>query len=136
MLSEDEALGKLPDSQFQKLLCKYQEEHDILREQIRFLDAVVKGEQAHEMEVNDFLKVVRKYTRVNQITSAILREFIHHIVCITGKQVSVVCKSKGWKCILTSLVKSVCRMWSSTKSCWCLSAKKEKNRLLKTICSL
>ena len=41
---------------------------------------VVKEEQAHEMEVSDFLKVVQKYTRVNQLTPAILREFIHHIV--------------------------------------------------------
>jgi len=74
------ALGKLPHSQYQKLLHKYQEEHEILREQIKFLEVVVKEEQAHELEVGDFLKVVRKYTRVNQLTPAILREFIHHIV--------------------------------------------------------
>ena len=52
----------------------------MLREQIKFLAEVVKEEQAHEMEVSDFLKVVQKYTRVNQITPDILREFIHHIV--------------------------------------------------------
>jgi len=77
---EDNALGKLPDSQYQKLLHKYTEEHDILREQIKFLEVVVKEELANEMEVSDFLKVVQKYTRVNQLTPAILREFIHHIV--------------------------------------------------------
>ena len=77
---EDEALGKLPQSQFQKLLYKYQEESEMLREQIKHLEIVVKEEQTNELEVNDFLKVVRKYTRVNQLTPAILREFIHHIV--------------------------------------------------------
>jgi len=77
---EDEALGKLPQSQFQKLLYKYQEKSEILREQIKHLEVAVKEEQANELEVNDFLKVVRKYTRVNQLTPAILREFIHHIV--------------------------------------------------------
>lgn len=77
---EDNALGKLPDSQYHKLLHKYQEEYDILQEQIRFLETVVKEEQSNEMDVNNFLKVVQKYTRVNQLSSAILREFIHHIV--------------------------------------------------------
>jgi hypothetical protein len=77
---EDDALGKLPANQFQKLSAKYQEEYDIIHEQIRFLETVVKEENQNEMEVNSFLKVVQKYTRVNQITPAILREFIHHIV--------------------------------------------------------
>ena len=52
----------------------------MLREQIKFLDAVVREEQAHEMDVDNFLKVVQKYTRVNQLTPAILREFINHVV--------------------------------------------------------
>jgi len=77
---EDHALDKLPDSQYQKLLHKYQEEYNVLREQIRHLDAVVKEELSHEMDVNDFLKVVQRYTRVGELTPAILREFIHHIV--------------------------------------------------------
>ena len=77
---EDNALGKLPDSQFQKLSAKYQEEADILREQIKFLETVVKEEHSNEMDVNNFLKVVQRYTRVNQLTPAILREFIHHVV--------------------------------------------------------
>jgi len=44
------------------------------------LDAVVKEDRSHELDVNDFLKIVQKYTRVKELTPAILREFIHHIV--------------------------------------------------------
>jgi len=77
---EDHALDKLPHSQYQKLLHKYQEEYDVLREQIRHLDAVVKEERSHELDVNDFLRIVQKYTRVKELTPAILREFINHIV--------------------------------------------------------
>jgi len=79
-LSEDNALGRLPDEQYQKLLNKYQDEHAILLEQIRHMEAVVNEENANEMEVNNFLKIVHKYTRINQLTPAILRELIHHIV--------------------------------------------------------
>jgi DNA invertase Pin-like site-specific DNA recombinase len=77
---EDNVLGKLPDSQFQKLLAKYHEEADMLMESIPALEAVVKEEQANELDVNNFLAVVQQYTRVNQLTPEILREFIHHIV--------------------------------------------------------
>jgi hypothetical protein len=91
---EDNALGKLPDSQYQKLLAKYQEEYDILHEQIRFLETVVKEEQANEMDVNSFLKVVQKYTRVNQLTPTILREFIHHIVVHHRETVGKVTEQK------------------------------------------
>ena len=77
---EDNALGKLPDVPFQKLSDKYHDEADALSEIIRQLEAVVKEEQANEMDVNNFLAVVQQYTRVNQITPEILREFIHHIV--------------------------------------------------------
>lgn len=80
MLSEDNALGKLPDEQYQKLLYKYQDEYNILLEQIRHMEVVVNEENANEMDVNNFLEIVHKYTRVNQLTPAILREFIHHIV--------------------------------------------------------
>jgi len=77
---EDRTLGNLPEEQFQKLLAKYQDEHMALKEQIRHMETVVKEEHDNEMDVNNFLSVVQKYTRVNQLTPAILREFIHHIV--------------------------------------------------------
>lgn len=77
---EDNALGNLPDEQYHKLLGKYQDEHTALKEQTRYMEAVVNEEDANEMDVNNFLKVVHKYTRINQLTPAILREFIHHIV--------------------------------------------------------
>ena len=51
-----------------------------LKEQIRHMETVVKEEHDNEMDVSNFLRIVQKYTRVNQLTPAILREFIHHIV--------------------------------------------------------
>jgi DNA invertase Pin-like site-specific DNA recombinase len=77
---EDNALRKLPDCQFQKLLAKFQDEDAAVKEQIRHMEAVVNEENANEMDVNDFLAVVQRYTRVNHLTPAILREFIHHVV--------------------------------------------------------
>jgi len=77
---EDRTLGHLSDEQYHKLLGKYQDEHTALKEQVRYMEAVVNEEDANEMDVNNFLKVVHKYTRINQLTPAILREFIHHIV--------------------------------------------------------
>jgi len=77
---EDRTLGDLPEAQYKKLLAKYQDEYTALKEQIRHMESVVTEEDANEMDVNNFLKIVQKYTRVNQLTPAILREFIYHIV--------------------------------------------------------
>lgn len=77
---EDMALGKMPESVSRKMLDKYQEELDILEEQIRHMVSIVNDEKDCEMNVDGFLNIVHRYTRINQLTPAILREFINHIV--------------------------------------------------------
>lgn len=77
---EDNALGVLPDAQYQKLCAKYQDESIGLTEQIRYFSELVKAEKESELDANSFLKLVRRYTRINKLTPEILRHFINKVV--------------------------------------------------------
>jgi len=44
------------------------------------LQKVVDSDNAHQMDVNRFLKMVRKYTAINELTPEVLRHYIDKIV--------------------------------------------------------
>lgn len=77
---EDQALGKLSEERFMKLSAKYEDEQSALKQNIKHLRSVVEQESAHEMNADGFLKLVRKYTRIEELTPQILREFVDRIV--------------------------------------------------------
>ena len=41
---------------------------------------MVDSDNAHQMDVNRFLKMVRKYTAINELTPEVLRHYIDKIV--------------------------------------------------------
>lgn len=59
---------------------KYTDEHTELDNKLIQLQKVVDSDQSHEMNVDNFLKMVRTYTAVNELTLEILRHFIDKIV--------------------------------------------------------
>jgi hypothetical protein len=77
---EDQALGRLPEERFMMLAGKYDEEQAIVRQRIRHLKKIVQEEKQHEMNADGFLRLVRKYTEIEQLSPEILHEFIDHIV--------------------------------------------------------
>ena len=79
-LYEDKVLGNLTDDRFKKLSNKYEEEQLQLSQKIKTLKRIVKEEKEHEVNVEEFLKLVRKYTHITELTHDILHEFIDKIV--------------------------------------------------------
>jgi len=85
-LYEEKILGNLTEERFQKLSYKYEDEQAELKQRIKHMKKVVSEEQAHELNCDGFLELVRKYTDVTELTPEILREFIDKIVVYHREQ--------------------------------------------------
>ncbi len=59
---------------------KYEEEQFELKAKIKNMKKVVAEEKKHEFNADGFLKIVRKYSEVEELTLGILQEFIDKIV--------------------------------------------------------
>ena len=63
-----------------KLSGKYEEEQFELKAQIKNMKRIVAEEKKHELNADGFLKIVRKYSKIEELTLDILQEFIDKIV--------------------------------------------------------
>ncbi len=79
-LYEDNVIGKLTDERFAKMSASYEREQEGLKASIAELAAMVQDSEAQAVNVQSFLKVVRKYTQPDKLTAAMLREFVEKIV--------------------------------------------------------
>lgn len=77
---EEKILGNLSEERFLKLSEKYEEEQFELKAQIKNMKKIVEEEKKHELNANGFLKIVRKYSDIEELTLDILQEFIDKIV--------------------------------------------------------
>lgn len=87
-LYEDKVKGLLSEELFSKLSKKYEIEGQEVQEQVTKLQEIVDKEAQHEVNVNGFLKLVRKYTRINELTPEIIQSFIGKIV-VSHKQETI-----------------------------------------------
>ena len=77
---EEKILGNLSEERFLKLSGKYEEEQFELKAKIENMKKIVADEQKHELNADGFLKIVRKYSEVEELTLDILQEFIDKII--------------------------------------------------------
>ena len=77
---EEKILGNLSEDRFLKLSQKYEEEKFELKAQIKYMKKVVAEEKANELNADGFLKILRKYSSIEELTPDILHEFIDKIV--------------------------------------------------------
>ena len=94
-LFEEKVLGNLSEERFLKMSKKYEEEQVSLKSEIKNLEKIVQEEEKHEMNADEFLKIVRKYSNFEELNPEILREFIdkiivHHRENIAGETVQKV----------------------------------------------
>ena len=73
-------MGNLSEERFLKLSGKYEEEQFELKAQIRNMKMIVAEEKNHELNADGFLKIVRKYSEIEELTLDILQEFIDKII--------------------------------------------------------
>ena len=77
---EEKILGNLSEERFLKLSGKYEEEQFELKAQIKNMKKIVAEEKKHELNAEGFLKIVRKYSEIEELTLDILHEFIDKII--------------------------------------------------------
>lgn len=79
-LYEDNITGKLTDERFAKLSRTYEQEQAQLTESVSKLSVIVRESETQAVNIQSFLKIVRKYTEPTKLTATMLREFVDKIV--------------------------------------------------------
>lgn len=79
-LFESNALGKLTDERFVKMSAGYEKEQAELRETSAALREIVDAAQVETVNIQSFLKIVRRYTDPTELTPTLLHEFVDKIV--------------------------------------------------------
>jgi hypothetical protein len=79
-LYEDHVVGKLTDERFTKMSAKYEQEQKDIRADIVVFEAAVAGQETQLGDVDKFLAVVRKYTKIQVLSPATVNELIDRII--------------------------------------------------------
>lgn len=77
---EDNASGKLSDERFMMLTKRYDDEQLILKKKISALRAEIDKDKKSRMNAASFLRLVRKYTDIQELTPLVLHEMVEKIV--------------------------------------------------------
>ncbi len=76
---EDKVLGKIPEDVCVKLLEKYQAEQKSLTDEVKSLEIKLNAVQKDEKDVEEFIKRLKKYTDVSELTREMCLELIEYI---------------------------------------------------------
>lgn len=79
-LYEDNITGKLTDERFAKLSQSYEREQAELNDSIAKLSEIVRESQTQAVNIESFLKIVRKYTEPTELTPVMLRELVEKVI--------------------------------------------------------
>ena len=79
-LYEDRVAGTLSVERFTKLSEGYEKEQAELKQSTEELREMVAATEAQAVNVQSFLKIVKKYTEPTELTPALLREFVEKVV--------------------------------------------------------
>ena len=84
---EDNVSGKLTDEQFSKLSASYTEEQKTLNSQISGFKSELESKETAAVDLTQFLKLVREYTEIPELTATILNQFIHRILVYAPEKI-------------------------------------------------
>lgn len=79
-LYEDSALGRISDKQFVVMTSGYDEERETLSKKIAELENALNDRKERKNDVGRFVKLVRRYSEINELTYEIVHEFIDRIL--------------------------------------------------------
>ena len=79
MLYEDNVAGKIDDARFARMSKRYEQEQGEIGTKVKSLRLELKKAEGQQMDMEDFLKTVRRYTHVTKITRRMVSELIDHI---------------------------------------------------------
>lgn len=101
-LYEDNVEGKISDERFMKMTESYESEQRTLESRIAELQWMISTEQEATVNADSFLKLVRKYTDITELTPDLIREFVEKVYIyqtelIGGRKVQRI--KIVWNCI-------------------------------------
>ncbi|MDE7304118.1 MAG: DUF4368 domain-containing protein, partial [Oscillospiraceae bacterium] len=79
-LYEDNVSGKISDERFEMMSKGYEDEQTELKAKISELSAVIDEKEQKSADTSQFLGIVRKYTKITELTPEIMHELIERIV--------------------------------------------------------
>ncbi len=79
-LYEDKVLGKLSEERFDILASKYETEQSELKQKILELNISLNQIAENNTNIENFVKVIKSYTNITELTSEILHNLIDHII--------------------------------------------------------
>ena len=79
-LYEDNVSGKISDERFKTLSANYENEQRELKTLSEELNSAIQQTEQKTANAEQFVKVVRKYTEISELTPEIMHEFIEKIV--------------------------------------------------------
>ena len=72
--------GKVADERYEKMSVKFKAEQAEFVETVDTLETEISEEESQAVNVDRFLSVVRRYTTIEELTPAIVHEFIDRII--------------------------------------------------------
>jgi len=82
----DNVSGKVSDERYEKMSGKFEAEQAELKEMVAALELEISELERQSVNVDKFLKVVRRYTEIEELTPAIVHEFIDRIIIYEPEQ--------------------------------------------------
>ena len=87
-LFEEKVTGAITDKRFEILSHDYEVEQENLENQIAELQAGLEEYQSDSVKAEQFIKVVKKYTDLTELSPAMLNEFIEKVVVYESEKVN------------------------------------------------
>ena len=82
----DNVSGKVTDERYEKMSAKFEAEQAALKETVDALENEISEQEEKSVNVDRFLSVVRRYTTIEELTPAIIHEFIDRIIAHEPEQ--------------------------------------------------
>ncbi len=76
----DNVSGKITDERYEKMSVKFEAEQAALLNTVDNLEMEIAKEESQAVNVDRFLSVVRRYAVIEELTPAIVHEFIDRII--------------------------------------------------------
>lgn len=78
-LYEDNVAGKIDDARFARMSKRYEQEQGEIGTKVKTLRLELKKAEGQQMDMEDFLATVRRYSNATTITQRMVAELIDHI---------------------------------------------------------
>ncbi len=87
-LYEDKVCGNLTDERFVKMSQSYEQEQRVLKERTYFLRQELSKAKEQSDNVMRFMRSIRKYTEIAELTPEIVREFVQKVVIYQAEKIN------------------------------------------------